>query len=145
MGMVDHWVDKFPNCLTANYPTDELVEQMLQHVGVLQKLGLTPRKTISHDDVTRWHYFTGMNVDATTIEPFMEQVRSLAGEETQMELADCVNEAMTNVRHHAYNDELAGAGGSLQLFLRGEFLLPCMTVAHQFQPPCLKNPRYGTT
>lgn len=108
MGMVDHWVDKFPNCLTANYPTDDLVEQMLQHVGVLQKLGLTPRKKISHDDVTRWHYFTGMNVDATTIEPFMEQVRSLVGEEAQMGLADCVNEAMTNVRHHAYNDETGG-------------------------------------
>ena len=108
MGMVDHWIAKFPNRLTANYPEDDLVEQMLQHVGVLQKLGLQPRKTISHDDVTRWHYFTGKNVDATTIEPFMNQVRGLVGEEAQMGLADCVNEAMTNVRHHAYNDETGG-------------------------------------
>lgn len=108
MGMVDHWVERFPNRLTANYPADDLVEQMLQHVGVLQKLGLPPRKEISHDDVTRWHYFTGMNVDATTVEPFMQQVRNLVGEEAQMGLADCVNEAMTNVRHHAYNDETGG-------------------------------------
>ncbi|MDO8440221.1 MAG: ATP-binding protein [Polaromonas sp.] len=108
MGMVDHWTEKFPNRLTANYPADDLAEQMLQHVGVLQKLGLPPRKKISHNDVTRWHYFTGQNVDATTIEPFMEQVRSLVGEEAQMGLADCVNEAMTNVRHHAYSDDAGG-------------------------------------
>lgn len=108
MGMVDHWIKKFPHRLTANYPTDDLVEQMLQHVGVLQKLGLKVRKVISHNDVTRWHYFTGMNVDATTVEPFMEQVRKLVGEEAQMGLADCVHEAMTNVRHHAYKDEEGG-------------------------------------
>ena len=107
MGVVDDWVERFPNRLSANYPADDLVEQMLQHVGVLQKLGLSPRKKISHDDVTRWHYFTGMNVDATPVEPFMEQVRAVAGEEAQMGLADCVHEAMTNVRHHAY----ANSGG----------------------------------
>lgn len=108
MGVVDHWIQTFPGKLHGTYPSDDLVEQMLQHVGVLQKLGLKPRKAISHDDVTRWHYFTGMNVDATAIEPFMTQVRRLVGEEAQMGLADCVNEAMTNVRHHAYNDETGG-------------------------------------
>lgn len=108
MGVVDDWIQRFPNQLSSNYPSDDLVEQMLQHVGVLQKLGLSPRKKISHDDVTRWHYFTGMNVDATPVEPFMEQVRAVVGEEAQMGLADCVNEAMTNVRHHAY--EKSGGG-----------------------------------
>lgn len=108
MGIVDDWIHRFPNRLSANYPSDDLVEQMLQHVGVLQKLGLSPRKKISHDDVTRWHYFTGMNVDATPIEPFMEQVRMIVGEATQMGLADCVNEAMTNVRHHAYDSSGGG-------------------------------------
>lgn len=113
MGMVDYWIKKFPDQLTAKYPTDDLVEQMLQHVGVLQKLGLAPRKSVSHNDVTRWHYFTGMNVDATTVEPFMKQVRDLVGEEAQMGLADCVNEAMTNVNHHAYKDD---AGGQWWIF-----------------------------
>ena len=108
MGVVDDWVQRFPNRVFANYPTDDLVEQMLQHVGVLQKVGLSPRKKISHDDVTRWHYFTGMNVDATPVEPFMEQVRLVVGEEAQMGLADCVNEAMTNVRHHAYENSGGG-------------------------------------
>lgn len=108
MGVVDDWVQRFPSRVSANYPADDLVEQMLQHVGVLQKLGLSPRKKISHDDVTRWHYFTGMNVDATPVEPFMEQVRAVVGEEAQMGLADCVNEAMTNVRHHAYEKNGGG-------------------------------------
>lgn len=112
MGAVDDWVKRFPNRLSANYPTNDLVEQMLQHVGVLQKLNLSPRKKISHDDVTRWHYFTGMNVDATPIEPFMEQVRAVVGEEAQMGLADCVNEAMTNVCHHAYKN----GGGQWWIF-----------------------------
>jgi anti-sigma regulatory factor (Ser/Thr protein kinase) len=108
MGVVDDWIQRFPNRLSANYPAVDLVEQMLQHVGVLQKIGLPPRKRISHDDVTRWHYFTGMNVDATPVEPFMEQVRVMVGEEAQMGLADCVNEAMTNVRHHAYANNSGG-------------------------------------
>ena len=113
MGVVDDWVERFPNQLSANYPTDDLVEQMLQHVDVLQKLGLSPRKEVSHDDVTRWHYFTGMNVDVTPVEPFMQRVRAVVGEEAQMGLADCVNEAMTNVRQHAYTNT---GGGSWWIF-----------------------------
>jgi hypothetical protein len=108
MGAVDDWIQRFPRMLSASYPPDDLVEQMLQHVGVLQKLGLPPRKTVSHDDVVRWHYFTGMNVDASPVEPFMEHVRSVVGEEAQMGLADCINEAMTNVRHHAYAGKTGG-------------------------------------
>jgi hypothetical protein len=108
MGAVDDWVLRFPGRLSANYPQNDREEQMLQHVGVLQKLDLKARKVISHNDVKRWHYFTGTNVDASPFEPFMEEVRSIVGEEVQVGLASCVNEAMTNVKQHAYRDGAAG-------------------------------------
>ncbi len=105
---IDEWVEEYPNKITGTYPADELVEQMLQRLEILEKVGLPPRRVISHTDVTRWHYFTGMKVDASQVEPFMIEVRALVGEEEQMKLADCINEAMTNVRHHAYDVRLEG-------------------------------------
>jgi hypothetical protein len=105
MGHIEDWVVRYPGRLTAKYPTDDLVEQMLQHVGVLQKLGLPPRKSISHTDVTRWHYFTGTTVDGEAIEPFMDELSKLVSEAEQKGLYDCIAEAMTNVKHHAYDAE----------------------------------------
>jgi len=108
MGWVDEWVHEFPGLLSATYPKDDLVEQMLQHVGVLQKLGLPPRKAVAHDDVVRWHYFHGRDADATPIEPFMLELQKILGEEQQLGLGNCVTEAMINVRHHAYGGEHGG-------------------------------------
>jgi hypothetical protein len=105
MGWVDEWVSMFPEKLRANYPKDDLVEQMLQHVGVLDKLGLECRKTVDHTDVKRWHFYHGKNADATQMEPFMLELQKLLGEERQLGLGTCVSEAMTNVRHHAYLSE----------------------------------------
>lgn len=113
MGAIDEWVAKFPNQLGGKYPVNDLVEQMLQHIQVLEKLGLPARKTISHTDVTRWHYFTGKNVDASKVEPFMESLGPLLSEETQLGLGDCIAEALTNVKHHAYD---AGSGGRWWIF-----------------------------
>lgn len=105
MGWVDEWVDSYGPQITANYPTDDLVEQMLQHVGVLQRLGLLPRKdVVDHSDVLRWHYFHGRDADATPLEPFMIEVQKLLGEEQQVGLGNCITEAMINVRHHAYEN-----------------------------------------
>jgi hypothetical protein len=108
MGWVDEWVNKYPGRISATYPKDDLVEQMLQHVKVLQKLSLPPRKEIFHDDVTRWHYFHGKNADATPIEPFMLELQEILGEEQQLGLGNCVTEAMINVGHHAYQGESGG-------------------------------------
>lgn len=102
LGYLDKWLRRSPDRLRCNYPKDDLVEQMLQSASVLQRLGLSPRKEITHDDVVRWHRFEGHNVDATPMEPFMEEVRAAAGIQLQMGLGDCVAEAMTNVKKHAY-------------------------------------------
>ena len=114
MGLVDSWLERFPGQLTARYPTNDLVEQMLQQVEILQKLGLEARKEISHADVKRWHYFTGRDVQADKTEPFMDELRLVISEEAQKGLYDCVAEAMTNVKHHAYGED--GEGGNWWMF-----------------------------
>lgn len=108
MGWVDEWTEKHRASISATYPTNDLVEQMLQHVEVLQKLGLTARKEVNHNDVTRWHYFHGTNADATQIEPFMLDLQKLLGEEKQLGLGNCITEAMINVGHHAYAGDAGG-------------------------------------
>ena len=102
MGWVDEWITKYPAALSATYPKVDLVEQMLQHVNVLQKLGLPARKEVFHNDVTRWHYFHGKDADVTPMESFMLNLRSMLGEEQQLGLCNCISEAMINVGHHAY-------------------------------------------
>lgn len=108
LGYLEDWMTTHPGRLGARYPKVDLVEQMLQSVNVLQRLGLSPRKDITHNDVVRWHRFEGSAVDATPMEPFMLEVRELAGISLQMSLGDCVAEAMTNVKKHAYG-KLGGA------------------------------------
>lgn len=109
MGWVDEWIKNFPNKISGIYPEVDLVEQMLQQVDVLRKLGLPERREIFHNDVTRWHYFHGTNADATPIEPFMEELQRLLGIEKQLGLGNCVTEAMINVGHHAYQQDKHGS------------------------------------
>lgn len=109
MGLISDWRARFPGMLRARYPKDDLAEQMLQHVRVLQDLGLAARKEITHNDVNRWYYLTGSNVDTGPFDGFMERVAELAGHEAQAGLYECISEAITNVKHHAYqNTEAEG-------------------------------------
>lgn len=106
MGHVDTWLSGYPGKMAASYPTDNVVEQMLQSVGILQKLGLANRvKQISHSDVTRWRYYTGTEADAQEMAPMMDEIRALIGVASQSMLYDSVVEAITNVRQHAYEGQ----------------------------------------
>lgn len=104
MGLIRKWLSAYPGHLKARYPKDDLAEQMLQHVNVLQDLGLSPRKQVTHNDVNRWFYITGQNVDTGPFNGFMQRVAELAGVEAQAGLYECISEAITNVKHHAYRD-----------------------------------------
>lgn len=109
MGLITEWLNQHPGRLKAKYPKDDLAEQMLQHVNVLQSLGLPARKQVTHNDVNRWHYLSGSNVDTGPFDGFMKQVTELAGADAQAGLYECISEAITNVKHHAYHDR-AGEG-----------------------------------
>ncbi len=104
---VRSWTSSYPGRLTSNYPSDEVVEQMLQSVGVLEKLGCPPRMTVNREEVTRWYHFKGESMDATQMGPFMEVAKERLGEANQSALYDGVVEAITNVTHHAYGEEEA--------------------------------------
>lgn len=104
---VRSWTTAFPGRLTSNYPSDEVVEQMLQSVGVLEKLGLPARMTVNREEVTRWYHFKGESMDATQMVPFMEVAKERLGVANQSALYDSVIEAITNVTHHAYGEEEA--------------------------------------
>lgn len=104
MAELHDWLRIFPGKLSANYPESALVEEMLQHTKVLQSLGLQPRRQIAHEHVVRWHYFEGDEVDLTGTEPLAEKVAADFGAETQLALFSCLNEAITNVRQHAYGE-----------------------------------------
>jgi hypothetical protein len=107
LGWLDEWLAGYPGKLTCTYPENDLVEQMLQSAKVLERLGLSPRKVITHNDVTRWHQFEGNAVDATPIEPFLLEVRDATNVEWQLGLGGCISEALTNVKKHAYTDGVA--------------------------------------
>lgn len=104
MGLIDQWKAEYPGLLGAKYPKDDLAEQMLQHVNILQDLGLEARKDVTHDDVNRWYYMTGSNVDTGPFERFMQDVKLHVGEEASQGLYESISEAITNVRHHAYDE-----------------------------------------
>ncbi len=109
MAYVHSWLNTYPGRLSASMPQDPVVRQMLQKVELLEKLSLASNVEISHQDVTRWYYFTGTDVNLAKVEPFMDRVRALSSLESQSYLMDCLNEAVTNVRHHAY-EHASGEG-----------------------------------
>lgn len=105
IGQVNIWNNRYPGKVRAFYPENNVVEQMLQSVGIIEKLGLKNRiKQISHDDVTRWRYFTGTEAAAQEMEPMMDDIRNLIGADSQSRLYDSIAEAITNVRQHAYSE-----------------------------------------
>lgn len=102
---VRRWTTAYPQRVTANYPADEVVEQMLQSVKILQKLGLADRARVTREEVLQWFHFTGDTVDASPITPFMELALTKLGNDKQSALYEGIVEAITNVTHHAYDVE----------------------------------------
>lgn len=101
------WEAMFPNRLQATYPKDDVVEQMLQHFEVLQRLGLSTRKQITHERVKFWRYFTGADMSAEIYKELTKLVLQNIEHPTRQLFADCLNEAVTNVVNHAYEIEHA--------------------------------------
>ncbi len=99
------WEALYPGRLQATYPDDDVVEQMLQHFEVLQRLGLSTRKQITHERVRFWRHFTGSNVSAEIYKELTKLAQENIEHPTRQLFADCLNEAVTNVVNHAYGFE----------------------------------------
>lgn len=113
LALLERLCKEYPGRIKGSYPENDVVEQMFQSVGVVQMLGLEPRCTVSHEDVRKWRYFAGSLTDRTlmessAMEAFMVELRTELGEAKQMGLGDCISEALTNVKHHAYTATHSG-------------------------------------
>ncbi|WP_162300390.1 hypothetical protein [Corticimicrobacter populi] len=105
MANFDIWIERYPGKIQGNYPDDEVVEQLLQHFKVMEKLGLPNRKTINHDRVRFWHYKSGKTVDAAAYRDLATTVRDNIEHPERELFADCLNEAVANTVGHAYDFE----------------------------------------
>ena len=93
---------KYPGKVTCDYPNDEVVEQLFQHIGLLGRLGLTSRKAITAENVRHWNYVYGTNVDTTEFKSLFTKYSSEISEEVRSGLFDSMSEAVTNSIQHAY-------------------------------------------
>ncbi|MEZ1745699.1 MULTISPECIES: hypothetical protein [Pseudomonas] len=90
--------------LGAVYPSDRVVEQMFQHIQMLERLGLEPRiKEINASNVAPWLYASGYEGDLDSI---VEKLPRILTEGSNMELRTALlsgmAEAVANSSEHAY-------------------------------------------
>lgn len=102
MAHLDTWLAAFPYRLSCTYPKNDVVEQLLQNVSVLSRLGLTNRKQVDHDAVRFWHYHCGVNADSAQYKELTKSVRTGIVHPNKELFADCLNEAVVNAVNHAY-------------------------------------------
>lgn len=100
---LDTLLHKFPGAIKCRLPKDEVVEQLFQHIGLLSKLGRRPRLLITAENVVNWHHATGSDATTNAFKALlMQHSDAMGGLITRSSLYDCMSEAVTNTRKHAY-------------------------------------------
>lgn len=100
---IDTLLIEFPGVISCRFPKNDVVEQLLQHVGLLRKLGKDPRKAVTADNVVNWHFATGSDATTSAFKALlMQHSDAMGGLQTRSALYDCMSEAVTNTRKHAY-------------------------------------------
>lgn len=90
--------------LSATYPTDPVVEQMFQHIHLLERLGLEPRiQEIDASNVIAWLYATGHEGDLDSIAEKLPKILTEGSNmDLRMALLSGMAEAVANSSEHAY-------------------------------------------
>lgn len=101
---LDRALSHCPEKITCNYPADNIVEQLFQRIGLLQRMGLSPRQTITADNVRHWHFVKGDKVDMSGFTQLMEEYQNTFDGQVRMGLYASLSEAVTNTIQHAYPD-----------------------------------------
>lgn len=100
---IDSLATVHPGQIDCTYPEDDVVEQLFQHIGFLEKLGKKNRKVITAENVVNWHFATGTDASTSAFQALLLQHQdAMGGELTRSELYDCMSEAVTNTKKHAY-------------------------------------------
>lgn len=95
------------NKIQGRYPSNQRVEELFQHVGVIEKLKLVERiKEIKDNNVKPWMYGTSKTSNG---EDIANALPRLVDENMNRELSLCVTtgiaEAIANAEEHAYPQE----------------------------------------
>lgn len=88
--------------IRCTYPVDNVVEQVLQHLGLLQAMKRQPRCQISADNVKFWHFETDNEANGARVEKLATEYRQLFADTKRNRMYDGLVEAMTNCVQHAY-------------------------------------------
>ena len=106
LAYIERLLDKYPGMITSNYPKNEVVEQLFQSVKLLEKLGNTPRRKITAENVRYWDYVTGVCTDLTEMVNLFKKYESEINAELRSGLFDSVSEAICNTINHAYPEHI---------------------------------------
>jgi hypothetical protein len=74
MARLELWLERYPSKLSCNYPKNEVVEQLFQHVDILRRLGLSSRKEIDSENVIFWHFHSGSKADPSGFKKLTQSV-----------------------------------------------------------------------
>lgn len=99
---------KYPNkFFSMRYPKNQLVEQVLQQVGLTKLLNKKPRlQEGSFDKTVRfWHFASGCKVNTAQAENIFDSFEGRLTPELQKSIYTGISEAMTNSFHHAYEQD----------------------------------------
>lgn len=86
----------------CTYPVDNVVEQVLQQLGLLAMMGMPARSTVTADNVKYWQVDSGVQVEGARTEPLIAEYSRLFSDEEGARMYKGLTEAMTNSMHHAY-------------------------------------------
>lgn len=92
-----------PGRIRARCRPKSLAAQLLRHFGIADELGIDVADSIPTDEsVVNWRYLTGTGAEGEKIGRLMDSYREITSVDPPEGLYDVLNEALVNVRHHAY-------------------------------------------
>ena len=99
--------ENYSKKLGVTYPTDSVVEQMLQHIGLLERFGLPPRITeISSTNVLSWLHASGTEGELDSIVNLLPRILTDGSNmELRIALLSGMAEAVANSSEHAYKNK----------------------------------------
>lgn len=86
------------------YPADQVVEQVLQHVGIARILGLPSRfpAEMLAENVKHWRFATGVLTEGESVAPLLDRYQGRIATSLSKHLYAGIVEAMANALAHAY-------------------------------------------
>src|SRR5579871_126049 len=101
--------------IKCNYPKDNIVEQVLQHVGIFGLLHKKHRNFVHHETVKYWCTASGARAEGAKIGRLSEHYEGSIVTPLTGKRYDGIIEAMTNSWHHAYQTLESRRVGNLEV------------------------------